>query len=121
MMSQVQVIGLPRPKTWADYENGCLATFGGGHRGDELDAFQHGMQTVFNLLRSEFPPAEQCKAAPQLVAALEAVVYAYDVDGDCLRSADLERCRAVAEVAPGSDAIKIEVISSSGIEGNDNE
>jgi len=27
------------------------------------------MSTVFNLLRAEFPPAEQCKAAPALLDA----------------------------------------------------
>lgn len=64
MNSQVQVIGLPKPKTWEDYEQGCLETFAGGHRNDgHLEAFQHGMQTVFNLLRNEFPPAEVCTAA----------------------------------------------------------
>lgn len=60
--SQVQAFGGPQPKSWGDYETSCLATYGGGHRGPELEAFQHGMQTVFNLLRAEFPPAEECWA-----------------------------------------------------------
>lgn len=74
-MSQVQVIGLPKPKSWDDYEAGCMSTFGGGHRTDgHLDAFQHGMGTVFNLLRSEFPPAQQCKSAPALYEACKAAL-----------------------------------------------
>lgn len=60
MNSQVQIVGQQPPKTWDDYERGCLATFGGGHKTTEtIEAFRHGMQTVFNLLRHEFPPAEQ--------------------------------------------------------------
>lgn len=62
--SQVACVGEPQPQTWDDYERGCLLTFGGGYKSaNESEAFRHGMQTVFNLLRSEFPPAEKCKAA----------------------------------------------------------
>lgn len=62
--SQVSVIGIPAPKSWDDFERGCLLTFGGGYRTDEeREIFRHGMQTVFNLLRREFPSAEQCRAA----------------------------------------------------------
>lgn len=61
--SQVQVFGEAAPQTWDDYERGCLLTYGGGHHEPEtIEAFRHGMQTVFNLLRREFPPAEVCKA-----------------------------------------------------------
>lgn len=68
MRSQVQAFGGPAIITWDDYENGCLSTYAGGHHTDgHLDAFQHGMSTVFNLLRHEFPPAEQCKASPRLL------------------------------------------------------
>lgn len=78
-MSQVQMIGLPAPKTWDDYADGCFATFGGGYQSKaERGIFQHGMETVFNLLRSEFPPAEQCKFATDLLAELEANVKAFD-------------------------------------------
>src|SRR4051812_27978099 len=72
-MSQAQVIGLPRMRTWDDYQAGCLATFGGGHRGSEFEAFQHGMQTVFTLLRAEFPTAETCKTAKGLLESLERI------------------------------------------------
>jgi hypothetical protein len=66
MDSQVQIVGRSTPKTWDDYEQGCLMTFGGGYRNEgHLEAFQHGMRTVFNLLRAEFPPAEVCMAAKQ--------------------------------------------------------
>ena len=72
--SQVDGIGAPRVRTWPDYRRGCLLTYGGGHHTDgHLDAFRHGMETVFNLLEAEFPPAEQCKAVPELVAALKAL------------------------------------------------
>lgn len=70
-LSQAQVIGRPPMKTWDDYEAGCLASFGGGHKDQlMLAAFHHGMSTVFNLLRAEFPPADICKAAPDLLEAL---------------------------------------------------
>lgn len=56
MTSQVQIVGQPAPKTWDDYERGCLATFGGGYQTEaERDIFRHGMQAVFNLLRNELP------------------------------------------------------------------
>jgi hypothetical protein len=46
-------------RTWDDYEQGCLTSFGGGYRTEEeREIFRHGMSTVFNLLRGEFPPAE---------------------------------------------------------------
>lgn len=67
--SQVACIGLPHPQSWQDYREGCVGTFRGGHRGAEAEAFAHGMETVFNLLEAEFPPAEQCKAATELLAA----------------------------------------------------
>lgn len=72
-MSQCQVLGEKPVKTWKDYRNGCLATYAGGHHGDgHLDAFRHGMETVFNLLEEEFPPAELCKVAPDLLRGCRA-------------------------------------------------
>lgn len=70
MTSQAQVIGRPPMRTWDDYEQGCLATFSGGYRGRDADTFRHGMSTVFNLLRSEFPEASVCKVSPRLLEAL---------------------------------------------------
>lgn len=71
-MNLFDVIGKPQPKTWDDYEAGCLATYGGGYRTEaERDVFRHGMSTVFNLLRHEFPPAELCKLALALQAVCE--------------------------------------------------
>ncbi len=62
MISQVKVIGLPDPRTWDDFEAGCLATYRGGHQDEKtLEAFRHGMRTVFNLLRYEFKPASECR------------------------------------------------------------
>ena len=68
--SQVQCINGPPPKTWDDYRKGCFWTFRGGHEEHEAQAaFIHGMDTVFNLLEAEFPPAELCQAGPDLLAA----------------------------------------------------
>jgi hypothetical protein len=54
--SQVRAVGGPPPKTWDDYEAGCLQTYGGGYQtGAEREIFRHGIATVFNLLRAEFP------------------------------------------------------------------
>lgn len=73
--SQVQAIGEPAPRTWDDYERGCLLTFGGGYQDNHLaSAFRHGMNTVFNLLRREFPPAEQCRANAKLLSAAESAL-----------------------------------------------
>ena len=61
--SQVRVVGLPAPETWDDYEQGCLMTYGGGYKTKgEIDIFHHGISTVFNLLRNEFPPAEHIRS-----------------------------------------------------------
>jgi hypothetical protein len=75
--SQVQAINEPPPKSWDDYERGCLLTFNGGFsETGEVDAFRHGMRTVFNLLREEFPAAHVCKAAPDMLKALYDLVAA---------------------------------------------
>ena len=72
--SQVDAIGSPPVKSWDDYEQGCLTTFAGGNEGAELGVYRRGMSTVFELLRNEFPPAEQCKAAPDLLEACRFIV-----------------------------------------------
>lgn len=65
--SQAQAIDEPIHKTWADYRNGCLMTFHGGYcDAEELSIFQHGMETVFNLLESEFPQPKEIFANPPL-------------------------------------------------------
>jgi hypothetical protein len=69
-MSQVSAVGEKHPQTWDDYERGCLSTFGAGITNyAKLVPYRDGMQTVFALLRDEFPAAELCKAAPKLLAA----------------------------------------------------
>ena len=71
-MSQIDIIGLPKAKSWDEYEFGCLTTFGGGYRSnEEWEIFHHGIVTVFNLLRAEFPSPELCKSSPDLLAILE--------------------------------------------------
>lgn len=58
--SQAQAIDAPNHKTWADYRKGCLMTFRGGYRDSEkLSIFQHGMETIFNLLEAEFPQPKE--------------------------------------------------------------
>jgi len=74
-LSQVTIIGKPQPKTWDDFRCGCHSNFFGGYHEPETNrAFHNGMGTVFNLLESEFPPAEQCQAAPKLLEALKAII-----------------------------------------------
>ncbi len=59
MRSQCQCVNESDYKTWEEYRKGCLGTFVGGHHDDgKLSAFQHGMNTVFNLLEGEFPQPE---------------------------------------------------------------
>lgn len=51
-----------------------MMTYRGGHHEEpEVGCFRHGMGTIFNLLRHEFPPAPVCKAAPDMLAALEEI------------------------------------------------
>lgn len=77
--SQCHTVGTPPPRSWNDYEKGCIGTFGGGYRTkEEREIFHHGMSTVFNLLRGEFPPAGACKNSGLLLAACEATVS--DID-----------------------------------------
>ena len=72
MISQAQVIGGEPIKTWDDYEENCKRSYGGGYRlPAEIEIFHHGMGTVFNLLRAEFPPAEKIKHATVLAGASE--------------------------------------------------
>ena len=50
---------MAKSDTWKEYREGCLGTFLGGYTcdGDEgkLEAFQHGMNTIFNVLEDTFP------------------------------------------------------------------
>ena len=69
--SQCQVLGIPQVRTWADYREGCMSTYGGGHHYDgHLSAFQHGMETIFRLLEDEFPPAEHIWACVNACAGI---------------------------------------------------
>lgn len=71
--SQIQAIGVPPPKTWQDYRDGCLMTFHGGYHDDvKLDTFQHGMNTVFNLLENELPSLLPAAAPEQADGVTEA-------------------------------------------------
>ena len=97
--SQVQAINEPPPNTWDDFERGCLITFRGGHHDSAaLAAFQHGMRTIFNLLRAEFPPARQCKAAPTLYEACKAArLFGNQGTTDDGRSVDTMLRAAIAQ------------------------
>ena len=90
-------------KTWDDYEQGCLDTFGGGHRTDgHLEAFRHGMSTVFNLLRSEFPPAEVCKSAVELQVSVDrqaAILKNINMNTEDAGFLNLDPTREAAEAA----------------------
>ncbi len=84
MLKQVQAVNEPAPRTWDDYRRGCVSTYRGGYTGKEARAFESGMITVFNLLEGEFPPAEVCRAAPDLLAACEWLRNVMTNDGgDC--------------------------------------
>ena len=62
-MSQYHIIGEPVANSWDTVESQCLSTFGGGHRDNEkeLEAYRHGMQTIFNVLRDEFQFVRKAK------------------------------------------------------------
>jgi len=54
----------PSNEAWKDARKGFLASYAGGHHDDGmLPAFQHGMNTVFNVLDSCYSPPEICRTA----------------------------------------------------------
>ena len=108
--SQVQAVNGPAPKTWNDYRQGCLSTFGGGHAGVEYLAFQHGMNTVFNLLEHEFPPAEECKAVASCKAEGERLERALEVAESRVR--DLESRLTEATELSGLRAATIRLLEA---------
>ena len=58
--SQCQAINEPNYETWDEYRRRCFGTFGGGYQdATQSNAFQHGMETVFNLLEAEFPSPKE--------------------------------------------------------------
>lgn len=76
-VSQATVIGSPSPKTWTELEANCKATFGGGYAtNQERRIFRHGMTTIFNLLRAEFPEMAICKEADTSLRAAEEALRA---------------------------------------------
>ena len=80
-MSQIKAVFGPTLKSWDDYRQGCLSTYGGGHHEEAtITAFRHGMNTVFNLLEAEFPPAEVCKATADLQEAAEAMLRWFEAE-----------------------------------------
>ena len=103
--SRVSAINEPQPRSWYDYERGCLLTYRGGHHDEpELGAFQHGMRTVFTLLRAEFPEAQTCKAAPQLLEAAKAVAECHP--NELIPGRLFDRLRAVITAAEGGGGEK---------------
>ena len=80
-MSQIQATNKPAPKTWDDYNKECLDAYPVKLSGTlGLDGFLRGVNAAFRLIEANFPPAEVCKAAPDLQA--DARRYAYI--RDCL-------------------------------------
>lgn len=110
-ISQATIIGKPQPKSWDEFEQGCLATFGGGYRTkEEIEIFHHGISTVFNLLRKEFPSAEQCKASTDFLDACEQALdqlewYQKQHAGDDQYAARIELLREVIAKAEGKDVL----------------
>ena len=104
-MSQIQVVGEPPPKSWKDYRQGCHSTFAGEHHKKETHlAFSHGMNTVFNLLEAEFPPAELCKAALSLRNTLGCIITYHEQAGQQILPASLLRtARAAIAKAAGPE------------------
>ena len=101
LRSQADVFGRKPAETWTELEQACTETFNGGHHTDEAKGiFDHGMGTVFNLLRAEFPPIGVCKSAPTLAAenarlraALEEIIYQAD---EGMPISDIHQCIVVA-------------------------
>jgi len=104
MISQVTVIGRPQPKTWEDYRQGALANYSGGHHEEPaVGIFEHGMETVFNLLEAEFPDAQKCKAADDLLKALKKALHDSGCDGDLCSRQWHENARAAIAKAEGGE------------------
>jgi hypothetical protein len=58
-------------ETWDDIESQCVGTYRGGHEGKEAEAFVHGMKTVFEVLRADFPQPYVCRHAPELLERVQ--------------------------------------------------
>jgi hypothetical protein len=65
-------------KSWEDYLEECLPSAGERHD------IRVGMRMAFNFIKAEFPPAEACKAAADLLKAVEANVQWHDVESGYL-------------------------------------
>ena len=72
-------------KTWDEFESNVNASFGGGHHSDGLmDAYRHGINTVCNVLRSQFPAGpDAMRVSSQMESALRYLADRdnYDDDG----------------------------------------
>lgn len=63
--------------TWDDFEAQTNATYGGGHHNDgKMDAYRHGINTVFNVLRAAFPSGPDKMRETEVV--LSAIRYMAD-------------------------------------------
>ena len=63
--------------------------------------FAHGMHTVFELMKEDFPPVALCKAAPDLLEACWAALH--DPHHDCLgENTRLALFRAIRKAEEGN-------------------
>lgn len=62
-MDQWNCIGQKPAETWETMRESCHMTYNGGHRTQEaIDAFHHGMDTVFNCLTAGgFKEMHECR------------------------------------------------------------
>jgi hypothetical protein len=101
--SQVQIFGGPAPKTWDDYEEGCLKTYGGGyHEEREMEIFHHGISTVFNLLRAEFPLAVQGAPVPREESATLRETLEMIANGEWVTDSSAQELAQAALAQPGA-------------------
>jgi hypothetical protein len=82
--SQCQPFGAPEPKTWTDYRECCLATYGGGYHDEPaMSAFRHGMETIFNMLEHENFVCQRTPAEPAVPEREPHCCWSNDICVDC--------------------------------------
>lgn len=96
--SQSDPVGAPPATSWKEKRERCHMTFGGGYSdAPSLEAFRHGMDTVFNLIEAEFPPLDQLIAMQDARRVVTCVYCGHQYDDGTPQSQD-ERLTAHIKV-----------------------
>lgn len=92
--------------TWDALERDCLQTYAGGyHDAEKLNAFRHGMSTIFNVLRGAYLDADAMNKVINEAAELRQQVSALTAERDDCRELHRQAEQEVAKVKRERDNI----------------